>query len=130
MIKAHDVLGVAEDADLHEIRVAYVQRLKTAHPDAGGKSGVEVSQLVLAYRSLRAAALRKRRTGISSTAVVQIAMRSRRGLAPPVPRTSPAAWFGRIASALTLLIAVGAAAYVTSRLPETANQSETPVPAE
>lgn len=116
MREAHDILGVAADADAIEIRAAYVARLRTAHPDAGG-GGEPVSEIVRAYRALRAAALRKRRNGIGTTAVVPIAMRSRRGLEPPVPRPSRAAWWGRGASLLFLFAAIGAAVYASSRLP-------------
>lgn len=122
MMQPHEVLGVAADAEAHEIRAAYVARLRTAHPDVGGDGGLEVNDLVRAYRSLRAAALRRRRSGIGTTEVARIAMRSRRGWEPPVPRPSSAAWWGRIASVLALIVAIGAAFYASSRLPDSDRQ--------
>ncbi|HET9428504.1 MAG TPA: J domain-containing protein [Allosphingosinicella sp.] len=117
MREAHEILGVAVDADAIEIRAAYVTRLRTAHPDTGGAGGEPISEIVRAYRALRAAALRKRRNGIGSISVVPIAMRSRRGMEPPVPRPSRAAWWGRGASLAVLFLAIGAAVYASSRLP-------------
>ena len=121
MKEAHDILGVAADADAIEIRAAYISRLRTAHPDAGGAGGEPVSEIVRAYRALRAAALRKRRNGIGSISVVPLAMRSRRGLQPPVPSPSRAAWWGRGASLAVLFLAIGAAVYASSRLPSPAS---------
>ena len=121
MKEAHDILGVAADADAIEIRAAYSSRLRTAHPDAGGAGGEPVSEIVRAYRALRAAALRKRRNGIGSISVVPLAMRSRRGLQPPVPSPSRAAWWGRGASLAVLFLAIGAAVYASSRLPSPAS---------
>ena len=116
MKEAHEILGVAADADAIEIRAASIARLRTAHPDAGGAGSEPVSEIVRAYRALRAAALRKRRNGIGSVSVVPIAMRRRR-LEPPVPRPSRAAWWGRGASLAVLFLAIGAAVYASSRLP-------------
>ncbi len=116
MREAHDILGVAADADSLTIRAAYVARLKTAHPDAGGAGTEPVSEIVRAYRSLRSAALRKRLDGIQSRRVAPIAMRNRRGFQPPVPRASRAAFWGRAASLIVLAGAIGATFYVTSRL--------------
>jgi curved DNA-binding protein CbpA len=114
MREAQEILGVGANADPVEIRAAYVARLKDAHPDAGGRSE-SVSEIVRAYRSLRARALQKRRHENSLSRPIQIAVRHQRGFQPPAARVSRATWLGRGASVLVLLLAFAAAFYSSSR---------------
>lgn len=49
LAEARTILGVAEDSDPLAIRLAYRERAKTAHPDAGGDA-YEFQQLTGALR--------------------------------------------------------------------------------
>lgn len=49
--KSHEILGVAPDAPVEEVKKAFRKKSKKCHPDAGGNN-VEFNELLIAYNDM------------------------------------------------------------------------------